>query len=45
MKRALKMKQKAFFIIFEGLSLKQTIFFGRCEFDFKLVIITIPLKI
>ena len=29
------MKQKAFFIIFEGLSLKQKIFFGRWEPDFE----------
>ena len=36
-KRAFTMKQKAFFIIFEGLSLKQIkkIFFGRWESNFK----------
>ena len=36
MKRAFKMKQKAFFINFKELSLKQIKrnFFGRCESDF-----------
>ena len=36
-KRAFKMKQKTFCIIFKGLSLKQItiIFLGRWEFDFK----------
>ena len=36
MKRAFKVKQKAFFIIFKGLSMKQIteIFLGRCEPDF-----------
>ena len=36
-KRACKMKQNAFFIIFEGLSLKQiNFFFERWESDFNL---------
>ena len=36
-KRAFKIKQKAFFIIFEGLSLKQIqkFIFGSWEYDFK----------
>ena len=34
--RTKRWNKKAFFIIFEGISLKpKTIFFGRCEFDFK----------
>ena len=35
MTRAFMIKQKAFFITFKGLLLKQNNLFGKCEPDFK----------
>ena len=43
-KRAFKMKEKAFFIIFKGLSLKEINFFGRWEFVFNAKEITWPFE-